>query len=241
MSHRADEPIAQLRAAIAVKLRDSAGSADAVAQVCTASIGFLPVNGASISVISGTNHHETLHASDETSAAVEDLQFTLGEGPGFEAVSHHRPVLTANLATDSAPAWPVFATKITSHPVEAIFTSPLKNCAGPFGTLTFYRHTSGGLTSDELNIALQLADLATTAVLLQFGHSDLDPDRAAATLPNGREIVHQAVGFLMGACRISATDALTLLRSYAFTTDVTVEQVAADLTNRRIQPTDITN
>lgn len=240
MSHPADDPIIQIRAAMTAALRGTASGTDAVARVCAAGVeSSLPVDGASISMLGSTGHHETLYTSDKTIAAVEDLQFTLGEGPCYEVLRHRRSVFVTDLDTDPTPDWPVFATEITSYPVGAIFAFPWPSGTAIFGAMDLYRTTPGCLTPGELATALQLADFTAAALLLGFSHGELDDETVAAALPHRREVVHQAAGMLTAAYRIPAADALARLRGYAFATESTAEQIAADLTSHRIHPTDI--
>jgi len=199
----------------------------------------LPVDGASVSVMTNTDHRETLYASDETAGLLESLQFTLGEGPCFDAFLHRRPVLVADLAADSATAWPVFAAEIASYPVGAIFAFPLQTGAITIGAIDLYRHRPGWLTPDELAIALRMVDLAGLA-LLGMRHGQTDGEWLAE-LPDHRTVVHQAVGMLIAEHRVPPDHALARLRGYAFAAGRTVEAVAADLTSRRMHPAEITD
>ncbi len=45
----------------------------------------LPVNGASIVVRSGPDNTQLVHATDDVVAQLDELQFTLGEGPCLDA------------------------------------------------------------------------------------------------------------------------------------------------------------
>jgi hypothetical protein len=85
-----DETIQRLRTIVSAALREPVGSNEPLAKVCRACVELLPVDGASVSVMSATQHRETLFVTDETIAVVESLQFTLGEGPCFDAFRHRR-------------------------------------------------------------------------------------------------------------------------------------------------------
>lgn len=231
------EMIAQVDAAVAAALDDPRSGDAALAQVCEACMELLPVDGVSVSVGSGTEHREMLYASDATIAAVEELQFTLGEGPCFEAFFEHRPVLVADLGADSALTWPMFAAEVHSYPLGAVFAFALQSGAATFGTMQFYRRTAGWLTTDELATALQLVDLATTALLAGPAHAG--PEGGGAMLPQPGEVIHQAAGMLIAEYRIPPADALARLRGYAFAAEVSVELLAIELTSRRIFPAEI--
>lgn len=226
--------IAEVRKAVAAELRPPTTGTAALARVCQGCTDLLSVDGASITLISGaTGLREMLYASDETSAAVEQLQLGLGEGPCFAAVQRCRPVQVADLAVDPAVAWPVFAIEATTQPVAAIFTFPLHSSGNAFGVMDLYRRTPGRLTAEQFDAALSLADIATTAVLLRFTSAEVDVDELLIELPHHCAIVHQAAGMLIAAHRIPAAQALARLRGHAFAVGASVEQVATDLTSRR--------
>lgn len=264
--HRA---LAELQDAVRAALSGAAGNNEArdqeagglpplirVAQACSA---LLPVDGASISVMAGTQHRETLYASDPVIARVEDLQFSLGEGPCYEAFQTGQPVLVADLDNTAGQAWPVFASQIIDQPVGAIFAFPLAVGAARVGAIDMYRAAPGPLRPDDLATALQVADLATIALLGSTalhdpalhdtpgqGATDAVPDRSAeewfgllAGAKSPRAEVHQATGMLVSAHNIDVGQALALLRGYAFSAGRLVDQVAADLVNRRLSPEDI--
>jgi hypothetical protein len=78
-----------------------------VAAVCNAAVLRLGVDGASVTVASGLLVGEPLFASDELSALLEELQFTIGEGPGADEFGLGSPVLIADLELAVA-RWPGF-------------------------------------------------------------------------------------------------------------------------------------
>lgn len=229
------EGITTVRRAVAAELASPTSGTAALDRVCRACTELLSVDGASIALIS--NHvglRETLYASDETSAILGQLQLGLGEGPCFVAVQHRRPVQVAELAADPAAEWPLFGVKALTHPVGAMFAFPLHSSGEAFGVLDLYRRMPGQLTTEQFDIALSLADTAATAVLLRFADVEVGVDDPVIELSHHCAVVYQAAGMLMAAHRIPAAGALARLRGYAFAVEATVEQVATDLTSRRI-------
>ena len=55
-----------------------------VAALCRAAVLMLGVDGASVTATSGPAAGEPVCASDDVSARLEELQFTMGEGPGAD-------------------------------------------------------------------------------------------------------------------------------------------------------------
>ena len=106
------------------------------------------------------DQQEPLWASDEVARKLDDLQFSLGEGPCVEAFVYRRPVLVADLTKHAHPRWPVFAAAALRTPVRALFVLPVQAGAITVGVLDLYRDTPGMLEPDELTGALCAADAA---------------------------------------------------------------------------------
>jgi GAF domain-containing protein len=234
--------IRRTRDAVLAAVRDPAGGATAVARVCQACVELVPVDGASISAIGGGQHRETLYASDEVIGMVESIQFTLGEGPCYQAFSTGRPVLVPDLARSAATAaWPVFAAQTADLPIGAIFAFPVQHGAISIGAMEFYRRRPGWLSELEVAVALQVLDLAVMALLgANTDPADDQPIEAwLAPFPRSREEVHQATGMIIAALGVPAEQALARLRGYAFAAGRLIEDVAHDITTGRLKPTEI--
>ncbi|MDO3647797.1 GAF domain-containing protein [Nocardia mangyaensis] len=232
------DSILEARAALLSALDSSRDGVDAVARLGRMCVDLLPVDGASISLMADTNIRETLYTSDEVVARIDAVQFSLGEGPCFEAFQTRRPVLVADLRATNT-AWPVFATEMTNEAVGAIFAFPLISGAISLGAMDLYREQPGWLSAAEVAIALQTVDIVTLAVLeMQMNVLD-QPQSWWTDLPSSRGQVHQATGMLIAEFGISAAHALARLRAYSFTTGRLVDDVADDLVARRLTPADL--
>lgn len=234
----AADSVQRLLAQVLWALRAGEGAISPLIRVCQACASLLPVDGASISVMTGTRQRQQLYASDAQVERIEDLQFTLGEGPCVEAFETGRPVLVPDLARRVSHAWPVFATQIGNEPIGAIFAFPLRRGAARFGAMDMYRRTPGWLSDEELATALQIADIATSALLAA---SAADPEGLAdgiwlEELAHDRAAVHQATGIVIAEFGISPEQALARLRGHAFATGRLVKDVAADLVAGRLDP-----
>ena len=210
-----------------------------LARVIRTCVDVLPVDGASVSVMSGPRERETLYASDEVAAQIEDIQFSLGEGPCFEAFDTRRPVLVPDLPRASVAEWPMFAAEIDRLPVGAIFAFPLQAGAIGIGAIDLYRTRPGWLSGDELAVALEVVDVVAAVLLgLLLGEVD-DSEGLRGVISPEREQVHQATGMLVAAFDISAEEALARLRGYAFVLEKSVDEVAKDIVTRRISPNEL--
>jgi hypothetical protein len=231
------DPAQRVRTVVAAVLRDHMGEPDLLSRVCRACTELLPVNGMSISVMNDADRREVLYASDEVSARIEAIQFSLGEGPCFEAFHTCMPVLVPDLPAAIAPSWPAFAAEMATEPVGAIFAFPLQSGAICIGAMDLYRRRPGWLSAAELTTALAVVDVAVIVMLnllAEAEHGDWWLD-----LPEQREQVHQAVGMLIAAFGIPADQALARLRGYAFAVGRLVDEVAHDIVARRLTPNDL--
>lgn len=220
-------------------LRHNESKLDTLARVIRACVDVLPVDGASISVMNGPRERETLYASDAIAAEIENVQFSLGEGPCFEAFATRRPVLVPDLPQASVLEWPVFATAVAALPIGAIFAFPLQTGAIGIGAVDLYRRRPGWLSGGELAVALEVVDLVTAVLLGLLLGEDGDTDGLRDVLSPGREQVHQATGMLIAAFSISAEEALARLRGYAFVMDRPLDDVAKDIVSRRLSPLEL--
>src|ERR1700712_247057 len=93
----------------------------------------------------------TAYASDERAQAVEDLQHTLGEGPGVAASDSGAAVLVPDLEDvhdRNLERWPAFAKESSSTGIRAAFAFPLMMGTSSIGAFSLYRRESGGLSAE---------------------------------------------------------------------------------------------
>ncbi len=175
-------------------------------------------------------------ATGEVSALIDDLQFSLGEGPSVDAYRLDRPVLEPDLANPATSRWPAFTGPAVDGGVRAVFGFPLAVGAARLGALSLYAEQAGPLTDDQHADALVMAQIAADAVLaMQAGES---VGVLAAELEAGSNfhyIVHQAAGMVSAQLDVSVAQALVRLRGYAFANERPVADVAADVVARRFR------
>ena len=131
-------------------------------RLCRACVKELEVVGAALAVVVAGENRGTLGASDDWTAAVEELQFTLGEGPGLDAATGGHPVLEPWLA--GSDRWPQFGREAASAGVGAVFAVPLAIGAARFGALDLYRDRPGHLGDGPFADAVAVAAVATVMV-----------------------------------------------------------------------------
>jgi hypothetical protein len=174
--------------------------------------------------------------TDAVSATLEDLQYTLGEGPCVDAYNHDRPVLEPNLARPKASRWLAFTPPAVEAGARAVFGFPMQVGAARLGAVNFYRDQPGPLTVDQHADALVMANVAATAVLAM--QADAPPGALASeveVVANFHLVVHQAAGMVSEQLGISIAEALIRLRGHAFGTASLLADVAEAVVARQLR------
>ena len=194
------------------------------------------MNGAGVMLMSGDIARGSLCTSDEVSRLVEELQYTLGEGPCIDAYQQDKVVAEPDLADPVTRRWPAFAPAALAAGVRAVFGFPLRVGTVHLGALNLYRDVPGPLTGDQHADALVVADVAARWVLEAQAGAPLDT--VAEGLEAGADFhfaVHNAAGIVSVQERISLTEALIRLRAFAFSSDRLLANVARDVISRRLR------
>ncbi|MEU6001619.1 ANTAR domain-containing protein [Streptomyces sp. NPDC047197] len=193
----------------------------------------LLVDGIAVSATTDGGLSELLWSTAGASAWLEDLQFTVGEGPALEVAATCRPVLVADLSRLPTARWPALLPEVTALGVGAIFCFPLAIGSACLGTMTLQRAAPGPLP-DPTSTDIWLVANALIAVLL-----DSDPQQEAlATAADSsdfyRAAVHQASGMVSVQAGVSLAQALMRLRAHAYRHGQPLLEVAEDVVARRL-------
>ena len=86
------------------------GGRVSAADACVAAVAAVEVTGAWLIAANGAEAGHLMRVTDEVSGLLAELQMTLGEGPGPDAVASGGAVLASDLGEGEAVhRWPVFA------------------------------------------------------------------------------------------------------------------------------------
>jgi hypothetical protein len=212
---------------------DTDPGAGRLCQVCAA---VTAVSGAGIMLMSGDGPRGSLCTTNQVSARIEELQYTLGEGPCLDAYCQDRPVLEPDLADPATPRWFGFAGPAVEAGVRAVFGFPLQVGSVRLGALNLYCDRPGPLSDEQYADTLVMADVAARAVLVM--QAGAPPGALAAELEAGADfqyVVHQASGMVSAQLDASVGQALIRLRGYAFGHDRRLVHVAEDVVSRRLR------
>jgi hypothetical protein len=215
------------------KLEDAPGLVGGLQRLCRAARRDLAASGVGVGMLSESGELMTAAVSNTTSGLVEELQFTMGEGPCLAAVSSRRPVLVPDLSKAAATTWPGYGPAALDHGVRAVFAFPLQVGAACLGALDVFRNEPGSLSAWTMSRALTYADLAMQAML--DAQQAADPEASALDdLDDTRFEVYQAQGMVMVQLGIQPSQALSRMRAHAYASDLTLSTVADDIVGRRL-------
>ncbi|SDY81967.1 hypothetical protein SAMN05660209_03790 [Geodermatophilus africanus] len=196
------------------------------ASLAAACVRSLSVSGVGMALMTDQGPAGIIAATDGAAMELEELQFTLGEGPCVDASHSGRPVLQPDLARTAPLRWPAFAGGALQAGVRALFAFPLQVGAIRVGVLDLYRDRVGPLSADELIEALSFADAATLVLLnVQAGY----PVSMPVPVLDDRAEVHQATGVVSVQAGVGLAEALVLLRARAFADERPLGNLASDV------------
>ena len=173
-------------------------------------------------------------SSGEVGGRMEDLQYTLGEGPSLDADRLGRPVLEPDLAEPVAPRWLAFAGSALDADVRAVFAFPLRSTPTSLGALGLYASRPGPLRDDQLAAALLMAAITARSVL-RAPWQWMNLEEIAEGGWDFRPVVHQATGMVAAQLGIALDEASVRLRARAMGIDRPIIDVARDVVVGRLR------
>ena len=220
-----------------------------IGAICNTAARLTGADGAALAVLTPTRGvRELVYATDAMAQQLDEVQFTMGEGPCLDAYYEDRPQLYAQLDDKTLDRWPAFSAELVGLNVAALFAFPVPGQHRPMGVLELYRRTAGAL-SDGAHRSAQLCAAALQRTLesnwaqhLQHSTTEEAAIEAAALSGSGaangdpftRQQVYVAAGMIAVQLEISTSAALDRLRAYAFSHHASVTAVAADVVARRL-------
>ena len=220
---------------ILARLARDDGTSEA-ARLCAVSAEITEMTGAGIMLLSGDLPRGSICTTNEVSALIEELQYTLGEGPCIDAHRTRAAVIEPDLADPQTARWIEFSRSAVDAGVRAVFGFPMSIGDVQVGALNLYRDRPGPLTGDQLADSVVLAGVAARAIInmqADTAPGDLAPGLEASG--NFRFVVHQAAGMVAAQLEVPVAEALLRLRARAFSRGQSVSDVAADVVARRLR------
>ncbi len=205
------------------------------ARLCTACVDVLGVTGAGITIMGG-NQAGPICVSDSRVAALEDVQYTFGQGPCQDAFDSGVSIHAPRFDIDTSMRWPSFVSLARDSGIGAAFAYPLSAAGAKIGVLTLYEQGEGPLSDAQCDDSVALVEVLTETVL------SLQDDSPLGMLAPGlddavqyRAEIYQASGMIAIQLGVPAAEALLRIRAHAFANDQTVAETAALIVARRLR------
>ena len=234
-------PLARQFAELAKRLLEVDTVADVLSHVAVAAATVLPgADLVSVTLRSPDGRLHTPTATDPIAIELDELQYSYGEGPCYDAARVPGLAYTHSTDLSAEPKWPRFGPDAVQRGYRSVLSTALLPDVTPpglSGALNIYS-SAGGTLDDEMSRdqALLLATHASLALsttkavrLLELREAQLR--RALDT----RDIIGQAKGILMQRRGISADEAFELLRRTSQELNVKLADLAHTLATRHTE------
>ncbi|MET9801690.1 GAF and ANTAR domain-containing protein [Streptomyces sp. NPDC006368] len=203
-------------------------------RLCAAARDALGADGATLSLLTDTPSRQLLAASDSTALLLEEIQFTVLEGPCISAAADGEPVIVEDLDRTPTP-WPLFGASMREKlpRVKAVYAFPVYFGDYVLGSMDLLGLRHDALSEDALQQAPEVTDAVAAALVPAREH--LLTGKEAPTWEPADETrahwfdTHRAIGIVASRQGVNAEDALALMRARAFGTGRTLADITADI------------
>lgn len=181
------------------------------------------------------DHAETVYVSHPFVSTIEEVQYSLGEGPCISAARDVRTVVSGSLGTDRS--WPRFGPRVRDLGINSVLAVPLVMATGEvMGALNIYAHDRDVFTADAAHRGEAFA--AAAAVAVHNARTLMQAERLTEQLHralSSRATIDQAMGILMSRQGGSPDDAFATLRQLSQSRNVKLVVVAEELIHEAVR------
>jgi hypothetical protein len=193
--------------------------------LCLRTLQLLPASGASLVLMSRGHDQGLAGASGESGLVGQDLEFTLGQGPGVDAYADGKTVLVEDLGAADG-RWPLYSPMALDLGIRSVCALPLQVGSICLGVLSLYGEKPGVIALDHLTDAHLVSDLITHLVIGLQSETSSESIAFALDLADYRAVVHQATGMISAQLDCSIEEALVRLRGHAFAAERPIDEIA---------------
>ena len=199
--------------------------------ICIRCVGVLSVDGAYLTLMDPAGSQAGAGSSDWLAFVVQDLEFTLGEGPGVDSHKLGKAIFADKV--HAREAWPHLWPMLRNLGVRTVSAFPLGFGDIKLGVIVTYRF-DGTPFENQADFELVGHLVADQVLAMQ---SEVGSEVLAASLEvfDYRAVVHQATGMISVQLGCSLDEALVRLRALAFSSERPVAVVAGDLVSGQLR------
>lgn len=178
--------------------------------------------------------HTTVASSNDLAKAMDEVQYTFGDGPCLDAARHHHTNHVPDI-TDENARWPEYRAVIAGHGLRSILSAPVpldvegsSSCA-----INMYAETTHAFTADDVRTTQRLAAEAGDAVrtAVHIAHFSDTATHLRATLKS-RTAIDLATGIIMAQNRCSQETAVTILKAASSARNIKLRDLAVNIIER---------
>ena len=192
--------------------QDQQGLADLLRQVADLAVHAVPGADAAGLTLSGPDQPDLVVSSTGSMVSLDPVQYSLGEGPGLEAVRTRRTVVSGMLAAD--PRWASWKDHAAELDVRSVLSLPLLSVDTELGVLNLYSCRAEAFDRRAVELAELFA--VPAAISVQNAQRLAQAQRLVMNLQQAltsRAVIDQAVGILMSRHGCSVEDAVSRLKT----------------------------
>lgn len=209
------------------------GFKELLTEVATLAVQALPgADGAGLTLLE-EGRSNTIVTTADFIRQVEDVQYSLGEGPCISAAEQAQTMLSASLGGDLR--WPRFGGRVARLGVHSAVSMPLITPEGVIGAVNVYAHAKHAFNSHAAQIAELFA--VPAAVAVQNAQVIDQTRRTVARLEHEMQThgpVERAVGIIMSRAGITSEEALDRLRRLSQTEHRKLTAVARSIVDEAV-------
>jgi GAF domain-containing protein len=158
------------------------------------------------------NRSDTIVSTADFVAQIDDIQYTLDQGPCLSAVAERQIVLSGSLGGDRR--WPKFGSRAARLGVHSVVSLPLITEEGVVGAMNVYAHDKNAFTPDAERLGQLFA--VPAAIAVQNAQVLAQTKRLATQLQtalSSRGVIERAIGIMMSRSGGTEAEALDRLRT----------------------------
>jgi len=207
---------------------------DTLTRVAQFAVSAIPgADGAGLTLIEA-NRSDTIVATADFVRQVDDIQYSMGEGPCISAALESRTFTSTSLGGE--PRWPRFGPRVARLGVHSVLSLPLLTPDGVFGAMNVYAHAKGAF--DERSVSIGELFSVPAAIAVQNAQVLAQAKRLATNLQvalTSRAVIDQAMGIVMSRTGCTSGEAFERLKARSQAEHIKVSAVAQSVVDAAVR------
>jgi GAF domain-containing protein len=185
---------------------------DSLTRVAEYAVRAIPgAEGAGLTLLE-ENRSDTIVSTADFVARIDDIQYSLGQGPCISAAADRQTVISGSLGADQR--WPQFGSRVARLGVHSVVSLPLITDEGVLGAMNVYARDKNAFTANAGRLGELFA--VPAAIAVQNAQVLAQTKRLASQLQSAlssRGVIERAIGIMMSRSGGTEAEALDRLRT----------------------------